>query len=623
MDKHYLKSKSILFHKNSYIFSINFVDDFIHLWVFENLVLTLQRTYNNMQNRYIYSSNYIYDKGGMLKSVFTAVMDRISDNTYNFFRQRENIYYKNNTKTKYEYNFCPNPATNAMQNYTQHYQYDALGNILQMSSQNRWTRDYIYDTATNRLLRHTQQLPDTYSYDTHGNMLTMPHLSNMSWDYLDQLHSASNGTFTSYYNYDAEGNRSRKVVVKGNIREERYYIGGYEIYRKYTNDVLDFERKTINISDDEKVFVRIEQKTGENPVIRYQYDNHLGSVCLELDDSGQIISYEEYHPFGTTSYRSGRTETEVSLKRYKYCGKERDEETGLYYYGMRYYAAWLCRFVSVDPLQFKYPYYTPYQYAGNKPVSYIDLDGGEEKKVESIELKPVVHEVDPQGGLGHVVNNNIWELPTTTFPLPASYTVQKGDNLTKITKQINADFGTNLTIEDIAKANEIKDPNKINVGQQIILPGQNIELQFNLKELKVYDKTYSIDIPGLSWQGTSGRDGYQKPEFQSKKDKGPIPEGSYMVDPANTQKISSLSNWQKFKSNFGGSAWPGGTDSWGNIRTWLTPLVGTNTYGRSDFSIHGGKTPGSAGCIDLTNKNNSFHNWLQSYGKPIKLNVKY
>ena len=162
---------------------------------------------------------------------------------------------------------CPNPGPDAMQNYTQNYQYDALGNMLQMQSQNRWTRDYIYDTATNRLLRHTQQLPDTYSYDTHGNMLTMPHLSNMSWDYLDQLHSASNGTFTSYYNYDAEGNRSRKVVVKGNIREDRYYVNGYEIYRKYTNDVLDFERKTINISDDEKVFVRIEQKTSENPVI--------------------------------------------------------------------------------------------------------------------------------------------------------------------------------------------------------------------------------------------------------------------------------------------------------------------------------------------------------------------
>lgn len=204
---------------------------------------------------------------------------------------------------------------------------------------------------------------------------TMPHLTTMNWDYLDQLHSASNGTFTSYYNYDNERNRTRKVVVKGNIREERYYVNGHEIFRKYTNDVLDFERKTINISYDEKVFVRVEQKTGENPAVRYQYDNHLGSACLELYELGAIISYEEYHPFGTTSYRSGRSETEVSLKLYKYCGKEWDEETGLYYYGARYYAAWLGRFVSVDPLNEKYPELSAYQYASNRPIIAIDLDG--------------------------------------------------------------------------------------------------------------------------------------------------------------------------------------------------------------------------------------------------------
>jgi RHS repeat-associated protein len=223
-------------------------------------------------------------------------------------------------------------------------------------------------------------------------------LSNLSWDYLDQLISATNGTFTSYYNYDNAGSRTRKVVIKGNVREERYYINGYEVYRKYTNNTLDYERKTLNISDDEKVFVRTETKTGENEVVRYQYDNHLGSACLELENTGQIISYEEYHPFGTTSYRSGRNETEVSLKRYKYCGKERDEETGLYYYGMRYYAAWLCRFVSVDPLQFKYPYYTPYQYAGNKPITFIDLDGGEEKKQD--EKKKTTTTTDAGHGAG-------------------------------------------------------------------------------------------------------------------------------------------------------------------------------------------------------------------------------
>jgi RHS repeat-associated protein len=130
----------------------------------------------------------------------------------------------------------------------------------------------------------------------------------------------------------------------------------------------------------------------DNPtaVVRYQLDNHLGSASLELDENANIISYEEYHPFGTTSYRSGRTETETSQKRYKYVGKERDEETGLYYYGFRYYAAWLCRFISVDPLQFEYPQLTPYNYAGNKPVTHIDIDGlqssGDEKRNQVKEI---------------------------------------------------------------------------------------------------------------------------------------------------------------------------------------------------------------------------------------------
>jgi RHS repeat-associated protein len=109
--------------------------------------------------------------------------------------------------------------------------------------------------------------------------------------------------------------------------------------------------------------------------IRYQYDNHLGSACLELDDTGQIISYEEYHPFGTTSYRSGRNETEVSLKCYKYIGKERDEATGLYYYGARYYAAWLCRFISVDPMAKDAPSMSPYSYCFNNPVKLVDPNG--------------------------------------------------------------------------------------------------------------------------------------------------------------------------------------------------------------------------------------------------------
>ena len=83
--------------------------------------------------------------------------------------------------------------------------------------------------------------------------------------------------------------------------------------------------------------------------------------------------------------RSGRNAiAETSLKRYRYVGKERDEETGLYYYGARYYAAWLARFVSVDPLKDDYPQLNSYNYAGNKPISFKDIDGqqspGDEKR---------------------------------------------------------------------------------------------------------------------------------------------------------------------------------------------------------------------------------------------------
>ena len=283
----------------------------------------------------------------------------------------------------------PNSASNAMQIYTQQFVYDELGNIQTMSSQGQWTRNYFYNSNDNYLLGHTSGTTE-YTYDEHGNMTSMPHINVMGYDQDDQLKAAifPSAQVYTYYCYDSTGNRTRKVVQKpGNIIEDHIYLGGCEIYRKKISNTLNFERETLTISDDQKAIVRIETKTVEygstisNPVSnkRYQYDNHLGSACLELDSSAAIISYEEYHPFGTTSYRAGSSQTEVSLKRYKYCGKERDEETGLYYYGARYYAAWIGRFVSVDPLQFKYPYYTPYQYAGNKPISYIDLDGLEEE----------------------------------------------------------------------------------------------------------------------------------------------------------------------------------------------------------------------------------------------------
>jgi RHS repeat-associated protein len=64
-----------------------------------------------------------------------------------------------------------------------------------------------------------------------------------------------------------------------------------------------------------------------------------------------------------------------SKKQYRYVGKEKDAESGLYYYGARYYSAWTCRFISVDPLAGKFAQLTPYNYSDNEPIGDFDIDG--------------------------------------------------------------------------------------------------------------------------------------------------------------------------------------------------------------------------------------------------------
>ncbi|MCU0543439.1 MAG: toxin [Oscillatoriaceae cyanobacterium Prado104] len=316
----------------------------------------------------------------------------------------------------------PHPSDgNAMGNYTERYEYDAVGNIIAMIHQavrGGWTRHYAYNEPssieagkTNNRLSRTSlpgDLPGVlsarYEYDACGNMTRMPHLPLMQWDDHDQLQASSkqvvnNGSTPeiTYYVYDASGQRVRKVTERqaapgqtSTRMKERIYLGGFEIYREYENDgnTRKLERETLHVMDDRKRIALVETKTLDTTdntnlnvsLTRYQYDNHLGSACLELDEAGNVISYEEYYPYGSTSYQAGRSAAEVGLKRYRYTGKERDEETGLYYHGARYYAAWLGRWSSFDPAiykasTFEYATYQPYVYVQNKPVIAFDPDG--------------------------------------------------------------------------------------------------------------------------------------------------------------------------------------------------------------------------------------------------------
>jgi RHS repeat-associated protein len=335
--------------------------------------------------------------------------------------------------------------------------------------------------------------------------------------------------------------------------------------------------------DDSPKLKSFNPSQNDNPELfqYYYHSDHLGSSSLITNLDGEIVQHIEYVPFGEVFIEERNNTWNTP---YLFNAKELDEETGLYYYGARYYDPRISLWLSVDPKAADAPGWSPYRAFFNNPLRFIDPDG-------------------------------LFEIETGK--------IEKGDNLTAIAKQLNDKFKTNLTVDQIAKANDIKDANKIKTGNFIKLPGADVELNFDLKSLKATDANYSIDMPGLEWKGTSGREGYQSSEFQDVQDKGPIPEGQYKVDPARTQSISDIGSWDRFKGNFGGGTWPGLEKSWGEHRTWLTPSNGTNTFGRGGFTIHGGSVPGSAGCIDLTNRNNSFHNWLGNYGKPLILNVKY
>jgi RHS repeat-associated protein len=290
--------------------------------------------------------------------------------------------------------FAPNDG-NAMGTYTERYVYDAVGNFLQMQHRGSdpthagWTRAYDYLEpsliedgnggnplkTSNRVSRTTinptgtnPPQVDPYQHDAHGNMVRMPHLGaglpepSMQWDYKNQLRQTNlGGGGTAYYVYDASGQRVRKVWQKApGLTEERIYLAGFELFRKHRGSIgantATLERETLHVMDDRQRIALVETRTFDTAgtdqaprqLIRNQFGNHLGSACLELDERAQVISYEEYAPYGSSTYQAGRSQTETA-RRYRYTGKERDEESGFYYHGARYYAAWLGRWTSCDP----------------------------------------------------------------------------------------------------------------------------------------------------------------------------------------------------------------------------------------------------------------------------------
>ncbi|OUM09167.1 toxin [Pseudomonas syringae] len=272
-------------------------------------------------------------------------------------------------------------------NYKQRYHYDAAGNLLQMRHEGAhdFTRNMHVAPDSNRSLPDDDSEVDfNANFDANGNLLQLVRGQTMSWNVRNQLERLTTvqrkqePNDEERYFYDGQGQRCRKITTSRasdrTLTHEVRYLPGLEIRTSADGEILH----VITAQAGRNSVRVLHWETGKpagiaNDQVRYSVGDHLGSSTLELDHRGSIISHESYYPFGGTAWWAARSAVEAKYKTVRYSGKERDA-SGLYYYGFRYYAPWLQRWINPDPAG-DVDGLNVYGYVRNRPITYCDRLG--------------------------------------------------------------------------------------------------------------------------------------------------------------------------------------------------------------------------------------------------------
>ncbi|MHC8337898.1 RHS repeat domain-containing protein [Pseudomonas sp. HLT2-19-2] len=277
-------------------------------------------------------------------------------------------------------------------NYTQEYEYDEGGNLTVLRHQrsgNHYTRTMRIADDSNRALPWQEGDPDPdfrTRFDHNGNLQTlMPGTQPMTWDGRNQLqelitvqrdNAANDG---EYYRYDSQGARVRKVhLAQAKTvahRREARYLPSVEIRTLDDSEELHVISVPVGYGNARCLhWVKGKPDLIEADQLRYSLNDHLGSSTLELDKNATIISHEGYYPYGGTAWWAARSTVEADYKTIRYSGKEQDA-SGLVYYGLRYLAPWLARWINPDPLG-AVDGLNVYRMVGNNPINFVDATGG-------------------------------------------------------------------------------------------------------------------------------------------------------------------------------------------------------------------------------------------------------
>lgn len=270
---------------------------------------------------------------------------------------------------------------NAVVNYREEYDYDPAGNLTELRhlGAQLFTRRWAIAPNSNRSLLEEHQPADfDGGFDSNGNLRFLQRGQKLCWDLRNQLASVSpvqrenEADDTERYLYGGGGKRLRKVrtALTGTrtVIAEVRYLPGLEIHLRNgapSHQVLDLDAGRN----------RVQWLLGPGApeyALRYHLTDHQGSGTLELNEHAQVQSREVYYPFGGTAWED-HSDQSGAWKTLRYSGKERDA-TGLYYYGYRYFAPWLSRWINPDPAG-AVDGLNLYRFVGNSPVGRVDRDG--------------------------------------------------------------------------------------------------------------------------------------------------------------------------------------------------------------------------------------------------------
>lgn len=287
--------------------------------------------------------------------------------------------------------------SSAYTTYTRTYTYDNAGNLTLIrhsapATNNNYTQAITVSDRSNRGVSGTlAEIPSQVDalFTAGGQQKYLQPGQRLSWTARNELLQVTlvaregDADDRECYRYDTSSQRILKVIEQkaNNIMQMRQviYLPGLELRTTNSGGMQTENLQVICLGEAGRAQVRImhwvEGKPADlaNDQIRYSYDNLNGSSVLELDSAGNIISAEEYYPYGGTAVWSARSQVEANYKTLRYSGKERDA-SGLYYYGYRYYQPWVGRWLSVDPAG-TIDGLNMFRMCRNNPVTLTDYDG--------------------------------------------------------------------------------------------------------------------------------------------------------------------------------------------------------------------------------------------------------